>query len=173
MDVALQRHDRSPRVTKKAETVARAKRPQEHQPRRHIRKALEMKVEDERQLHCDSCAVETNIENIVAPFSYPPSAHCTLTQVTVKSKKLIFSIHVEDGNDSCSPNARARLTRRAPSLHKAPSKRRNLIIIHYPYHSLPIPLSQTPVHLLQPLVSPASASSPSILFPISSKKPSV
>ena len=60
--------------------------------------------------------METNIEGIVAPSSYTPSTHCTLTHAIVKSINLMFRIHVDGGNDSCFPNARARLTRRAPSL---------------------------------------------------------
>ena len=49
------------------------------------------------------------------PFSYRPPTHRPLTKTTVKSKKLVILIHIEYGNDSCSPNAIARLTRRAPS----------------------------------------------------------
>ena len=75
-----------------------------------------MKVGDERQLRCDRYAVETNVEKIPTAFSYPLSTHRPLTEATVRFKKLVICIHIEGGNDSCSPNAIGRLTRRAPSL---------------------------------------------------------
>ena len=99
-----------------AELVFKVEGPQEVRPRRHMAKALKMKVEDERHLRCDRCAVETNIEKVPTAFPYPPSTHRPREKKTVMAKKVVIRIHIESGNDSCSPNAIARLTRRAPSL---------------------------------------------------------
>ena len=69
-----------------AELVSKVEGPQEVRPRRHTAEALKMKVEYQRQLRCDRCAVETNIEKIPTAFSDPPSTHCTVKEPTKSLK---------------------------------------------------------------------------------------
>ena len=60
--------------------------------------------------------METNIEKSPTAWSHPPSTYRRPREITVRSKKGVNRNHFEDGNDSCSPNAIARLTSRVPSL---------------------------------------------------------
>ena len=81
---SLHKHESHSEVQAKA--IAGAEGPQEHQPQIDMTEALKMKVEDERQLRCDRCAVETNIEKIPTAFSDPPSTHCTIKETTESPK---------------------------------------------------------------------------------------
>ena len=93
--------------------------------------AREMKAGNERQFRCDRCAEETNIEKLPTAFSYPRSTHRPRTGIILRSKKVVNRSHIEDGNDSCSPIAIARLTRQAPSvLSTSPQVSCSLFIDH-------------------------------------------